>query len=203
MERPVLDFFLEFASTYSYPAVMRIGSLAEAAGVAVHWRPFLLGPIFRAQGWDNSPFNLYPAKGRYMWRDLERICGRLGLPFRRPDPFPQPSLLAARLAHVGLDEGWGEAFCRAVFAAEFADGRQIGDEAVMHDLLGGLGIDPAPALARARADATKERLRVATAEAERLGVFGAPSFVTADGELFWGHDRMAEALAWAVRPRGA
>jgi 2-hydroxychromene-2-carboxylate isomerase len=201
MDRPVLGFFFEFASTYSYPAAMRIGPLAEAAGVAVRWRPFLLGPIFRAQGWDDSPFNLYPSKGRYMWRDLERICGRLGLPFRRPDPFPQPSLLAARLAHVGLDEGWGEAFCRAVFAAEFGEGRQIGAEAVMHDLLAGLGVAPAPALVRARSDEIKDRLRATTAEAERLGVFGAPSFVSGDGELFWGHDRMAEALAWAVRPR--
>jgi 2-hydroxychromene-2-carboxylate isomerase len=168
----------------------------------VRWRPFLLGPIFHAQGWDNSPFNIYPPKGRYMWRDLDRICARLGLPFRRPDPFPQPSLLAARLAHVGLDEGWGADFCRAVYAAEFGEGRQIGDEAVMHDLLGGLGVAPAPALARARSDVIKDRLRAATAEAERLGVFGAPSFVTADGELFWGHDRMVEALAWAVRPHG-
>jgi 2-hydroxychromene-2-carboxylate isomerase len=203
MSRPVLDFFLEFASTYSYPAAMRIGTLAEAAGVAVRWRPFLLGPIFRAQGWDNSPFNLYPAKGRYMWRDLARTCENLGLPFRRPDPFPQPSLLAARLAHVGLEGGWGEEFCRAVYAAEFGAGRQIGEEAVMHELLAGLGVAPAPALARARADAIKERLRTTTAEAERLGVFGAPSFVTADGELFWGHDRMTEAIAWAARGRGA
>ncbi len=121
MSRPPLDFYLEFASTYSYPAAMRIGALADAAGVAVRWRPFLLGPIFKAQGWDNSPFNIYPAKGRYMWRDLERVCGRLGLPFRRPDPFPQPSLLAARIAHAGLDAGWGEAFCRAVYAAEFGE----------------------------------------------------------------------------------
>jgi 2-hydroxychromene-2-carboxylate isomerase len=203
MTRPVLDFFFEFASTYSYPAAMRIGALAEAAGIDVRWRPFLLGPIFHAQGWDNSPFNLYPAKGRYMWRDLERICGRLGLPFRRPDPFPQASLLAARLAHVGLDEGWGEDFCRAVFAAQFAAGRQIGEEAVMHSLLGDLGVAPAAALARSRSDAIKAALRATTAEAERRGVFGAPSFVTADGELFWGHDRMAEALAWAVRPRGS
>src|SRR3954471_20908201 len=164
MSRPVLDFFFEFASSYSYPAAMRIGALAEAAGVAVRWRPFLLGPVFRAQGWDNSPFNLYPAKGRYMWRDLERICGGLGPPFRRPDPFPQPSLLAARVAHVGLDEGWGGAFCRAAFAAEFGEGRQIGDEAVMHELLAGLGV--APALTRAGSDEIKQRLRATTAEAE-------------------------------------
>jgi 2-hydroxychromene-2-carboxylate isomerase len=203
MTRPVLDFFFEFASTYSYPAAMRIGALADAAGVAVRWRPFLLGPLFHAQGWDDSPFNLYPAKGRYMWRDLERICARNGLGFRRPDPFPQPSLLAARLAHVGLDEGWGEDFCRGVYAVQFARGGQIGDETVMRGLLGDLGVAPAAAFARARSDAIKERLRATTAEAERRGVFGAPSFITADGELFWGHDRMADALAWTVRPHGA
>ena len=200
MSRPTLDFYFEFASTYSYPAAMRIGALAQAAGVAVRWRPFLLGPIFKALGWDNSPFNLYPAKGRYMWRDLDRICARLDLPFRRPDPFPQPSLLAARLAHVGLDEGWGEDFCRAVYAAEFGDGRQIGNEDVLGDLLYDIGVSAESALARARSDEIKARLRAATAEAEQRGVFGAPTFICADGELFWGHDRMADALAWAVRP---
>jgi 2-hydroxychromene-2-carboxylate isomerase len=199
MCRPTLDFYLEFASTYSYPAAMRIGALADAAGVAVRWRPFLLGPIFKAQGWDNSPFNLYPAKGRYMWRDLDRVCGGLGLPFRRPDPFPQPSLLAARIAHAGLDAGWGEAFCCAVYAAEFGEGRPIGDEEVLSGLLQGLGVAPESALARARSDEIKARLRAATAEAEQRGVFGAPAFICADGELFWGHDRMAAALAWAVR----
>ncbi len=74
---PTLDFWFDFASTYSYPAAMRIGPLAAAAGVSLRWRPFLLGPIFKDQGWETSPFNLYPAKGRYMWRDLERICAVL------------------------------------------------------------------------------------------------------------------------------
>jgi len=198
MSRPTLDFFFEFASTYSYPAAIRIGALAKTAGVAVRWRPFLLGPIFKAQGFDNSPFNIYPAKGRYMWRDLDRICGGLGLPFHRPDPFPQPSLLAARIAYAGLDEGWGEDFCRAVYRAEFADGRPIGDEDVLRDLLQGLGVAAEPALVRARADEINARLRAATAEAEQRGVFGAPTFICQDGELFWGHDRMADALAWAV-----
>ena len=76
----MLDFFYEFASTYSYIAALRIAPLAESAGVTVRWRPFLLGPIFKAQGWDTSPFNLYPAKGRYMWRDLGRLCIDLSLP---------------------------------------------------------------------------------------------------------------------------
>ena len=96
--RPVLEFWYEFASTYSYLAAMRIEPLAEAAGVDIRWRPFLLGPIFAAQGWTSSPFNLFPAKGRYMWRDMERQAAALGLPFRKPDPFPQNALLAARVA---------------------------------------------------------------------------------------------------------
>ena len=109
---PSIYFWFEFASTYSYPAVMRIRPLAEAAGVTARFRPFLLGPIFKAQGWATSPFNLYPAKGRHMWRDLERLFADSNLPFRRPDPFPQHSLLAARVALAGLEQDWGEDFCR-------------------------------------------------------------------------------------------
>ena len=113
MPAPVLDFWFDFASTYSYPAAMRIGALAEDAGVRVRFRPFLLGPIFQAQGWTTSPFNLYAAKGRNMWRDLERLCADLGLPFRRPDPFPQNSLLAARVALAGLGRTDAREFSRA------------------------------------------------------------------------------------------
>src|SRR6516225_7280993 len=169
MPRPVLDFWFDFASTYSYLAAMRIGPLAEKADVWVRFRPFLLGPIFKAQGWTTSPFNLYPAKGRHMWHDLERSCAELQLPFRRPDPFPQNSLLAARVALTGLDQAWGEAFCRALFHAEFADGRRIDDAATVSDILAGLEIDPEGALAAARSDAIKARLRAQTEEAQRLG----------------------------------
>ena len=123
MAVPILDFWFEFASTYSYPAAMRAGPLANVSGVHLRWRPFMLGPIFKAQGWTTSPFNLYPAKGRNMWRDLERICGELGLPFRRPHPFPQNTLLAARVAVVGLAQPWGEEYCRAIYRAEFGEGR--------------------------------------------------------------------------------
>jgi 2-hydroxychromene-2-carboxylate isomerase len=134
-----------------------------------------------------------------MWRDLERLCADLGLPFRRPDPFPQNSLLAARVALAGLDQGWGEAFCRALFHAEFGDGRAIEDAAAIGDVLAGLQVDSASALAAARSDAIKARLRAQTEEAQRLGLFGAPSFTTADGELFWGNDRLEPALRWAKR----
>lgn len=197
--QPSLDFWFEFASTYSYPAAMRIGTLAKDKGVSVRWRPFLLGPIFKAQGWATSPFNLYPSKGRYMWRDLERICRALGLPFAQPEPFPQNTLLPARVAVVALAQHWGEDFCRAVYAAQFGERRNVGEPAAIVDILNALGQDAAAVMAQAQSDANKATLRAQTDEALRLGIFGAPSFITADGELFWGNDRLEAALDWAKR----
>jgi 2-hydroxychromene-2-carboxylate isomerase len=198
MAAPTLTFWFEFASTYSYPAAMRIGALAKRKGVVVKWRPFLLGPIFKELGWDTSPFNLQPAKGRYMWRDLERICAAQDLPFRRPDPFPQWSLLPARVALVGLETDWGEDFVRAVYTAEFGEGRPIDDQAVIADVLTVLKVDPQPVMAHAQSEQIKSRLREQIEEARTLGIFGAPSFVTPDGELFWGNDRLEAALDWAA-----
>ncbi len=192
-----LDFWFEFASTYSYPAALRIATLAQTKALTVRWRPFLLGPIFKAQGWDNSPFNLYPRKGRYMWRDLARVCAALGLPFQQPAAFPQNSVLAARVALIALAENWGEDYCRAVYRAEFAEGRNIGCPDVVGDILSALGENAPAVLQRAQTDANKDALRIQTEEAQRLGIFGAPSFVTADGELFWGNDRLEAALEWA------
>jgi len=199
MAKPTLDFWFEFASTYSYPAAMRISPLAEAAGVAVRWRPFMLGPIFKEQGWTTSPFNLFPAKGRNMWRDLERTCGTLGLPFVRPTPFPQNTLLAARVALVGLAEPWGEDYCRAIYRAEFAEGRTVEETETIASLLTALGLDAGAVLDRAQSNENRSQLRAHTEEAQRLGIFGSPSFVTAGGELFWGNDRLEAALNWARR----
>lgn len=198
MPRPTLEFWYEFSSTYSYLSAMRITDAAEAACVTVIWRPFLLGPIFGAQGWDTSPFNLYPAKGRYMWRDMEREAARLRLPFYRPNPFPQNSLLAARVALLGRDRGWTPAFTQAVFTAEFGKGRNIGDPVVLSEILAGIGADPQSILEEAQAEATKTRLRRIGDEAQSRGLFGAPTFFAEDGEMFWGNDRLEQALTWAV-----
>jgi len=199
MPRPVLDFWFDFASTYSYLAASRIGPLAAEAQVEVRFRPFLLGPIFKAQGWNTSPFNVYSAKGRNMWRDLERLSGDANLPFRRPEPFPQNGLLAARVAHVGFPQGWGERFCVNVFRAQFGEGLQIDEPATLCAILSRLGADPEAVLAEAQSDANKARLRDQSGEAQQLGLYGAPSFVTTSGELFWGNDRLEQALRWAKR----
>jgi len=194
-----IQFWFEFASTYSYLAAMRIERAAAQAGVAPVWKPFLLGPIFRNQGWSDSPFNLYPAKGRYMWRDLERICEKEGLPFRRPTQFPRNGLLAARVAVAGLSEPWCPAFVREVYRANFAEDRDIADPQVLAGLLHRVSPAAGPALERASSEEVKQRLRAHGDEAAALGIFGAPSFVVGR-ELFWGNDRLDEALAWAAAP---
>ena len=203
--QPTLEFWYEFASTYSYLAAMRIEALAAEAGVALRWRPFLLGPIFAAQGWTNSPFNLYPAKGRNMWRDLEREAARLGLPtVTPPKPFPQNSLSAARVATYGADQDWLIPFTKAVFATSFAEGGSIAEPAAVGRILDSLGLDGTQILKAAASETNKGRLKVAGEEARSRGIYGAPSFLTEDGELFWGNDRLEQALAWAAgeRPGG-
>lgn len=197
MTLATLTFWYEFASTYSYPAAMRLDGEAKARGVAVDWRPVLLGPIFGAQGLKDSPFNLYPVKGKYMVRDMERLCGELDLPFKVPSPFPQNSLLAARIA-TALEGAPREAFSRAVYQLEFGEGRNISDPLTAAEALRRAGLDPA-LVERAQSQDVKDRLRAATEEAQALGVFGAPSFTTADGELFWGNDRLEKALDWALK----
>jgi len=192
-----LELWYEFASTYSYLSVMRIEKVAAAAKLAVAWRPFLLGPIFRAQGWNDSPFNVYPAKGRYMWRDMERLAAGYGLPFRKPSAFPRNGLSAARIALLAEPEGWCPDWTRAVFTAEFAHDRDIADTAVLSGLLETLGQDPGAVLARAESPENKTLLREQTERAQQLGIFGAPSFVVG-GELYWGNDRLGDAVAKAA-----
>lgn len=191
-----MEFWFEYASTYSYLAAARVEDMARTARVEVIWRPFLLGPIFAAQGWRDSPFNIYPAKGRYMWRDMERLCAQYNLPFRRPSAFPRNGLMASRLTLVGLDEGWGADFARDVYRANFADDLDIGNAEILSTILTNLGVQSGAAMDKATSPAVKERLKSQTERALVLGIFGAPSFTVGE-ELFWGHDRLEHALSWA------
>ena len=194
-----LQFWFEFASTYSYPAVMRVGKIAEARGVELEWRPFLLGPLFHAQqGMKDSPFNVVPVKGSYMWRDVERTCEKYGLPFKRPGRFPQNGLMAARIT-LSLPQEARPNFVKAVFQANFAHDRDISDPQILHAAARRAGLDPLETLAAMTSEPVKEQLREETAVAAGHGIFGAPSFVTEDSELFWGNDRIEDALDWAVR----
>ena len=103
--------------------------------------------------------------------------------------------MAARIASVAAGEGWCPAFTRAVFRANFAEDREIGEAGTLREILESLGRDASEVLERAESPENKLTLRRSTEEATALGIFGAPSF-TVGGELFWGNDRLEQALAW-------
>jgi 2-hydroxychromene-2-carboxylate isomerase len=190
-----LDFFYFFGSVYAYPAVLRIASVAEQAGVTVRWRPFNVRPLMRE---NNVMLRDEVQKIRYMWRDIERRAAWHGLPYVKPPIWPtEPDLLASRVAMVAASEGWVEAYSVESFRAWFLEGLPLGSVDSLALILPRVGQDPVRVLALAeRADALA-RLEAETEAARKLGAFGSPTFV-ADGELFWGDDRLEEAIAWAA-----
>lgn len=196
MPKPRIEFWYDFASTYSWLSAIRIEALARDVDCDISWRPFLLGPIFKAQGWTTSPFNLYPAKGRYMVRDIARIADARGLTFVMPDPFPANSLTAGRLAIAVGNDRIGE-FTRRVYEMQFETGADISQLTTFEPILQAMSLDVTAMIAASETTAVKDALRNNTARAQSLGIFGAPTFVTADGELFWGDDRLEQACAWA------
>ena len=189
-----VHFWYEFASTYSYLAAMRVEAAALAADREIVWRPFLLGPIFAAQGMNDSPFNIYPVKGAYMWRDMERLCADAGLPWRKPSGFPRNGVLASRVVLAMADQQRA-AFSKAVYGANFADDLDISQPEVLLGILRALGLPAEELLEQAQSPEIRQSLRRQTEEAQALGLFGAPTF-TVGKEVFWGQDRLAQALAW-------
>lgn len=195
-----LHFWFEFASTYSYVAAMRIEELCQAAGVPLIWRPFFLGPIFNLQGWNTSPFALNERRGTYMWRDMERLTEKFGLPFRRPSVFPRNTTLALRVAAAQNSAPWIGRFIKAAFVANFADDRDLNDEQVVRALLRSAGADDERVMAEVLETDGHHALRRNTEEAIAAGIFGAPNCIV-DGELFWGEETLEDAIAWATSPR--
>ena len=189
-----LAFYYDFSSPYSYLAAARIEMLTKDYGIELKWCPILLGPIFRRQGLESSPFVVNRRKGAYMWRDMARLTAYHDLPFQKPSVFPLNSLLPARIAFAGRKAPWIGSFTRAVFHMAFALDEDISRPELMLALLRELDLDGEAVMRLANSNETKIGLRAAVAEAEAKGVFGAPSLITERGELFWGNDRLEAAL---------
>jgi 2-hydroxychromene-2-carboxylate isomerase len=193
-----MDFWCEIASTYTYLTVQRIDALARARGVDVAWKPFSLGPVFARRGLTTSPFNVEPEKGAYMWHDVARSAAALGLPFRRPSVFPRNTINALRIALLGVEREWGQEFVRAAMRANFEQDRAIEHESVLDEVLSELGLDGPAVRAEAVSPELRPKLRAQTERAISLGIFGAPTFLVGQ-EMYWGNDRLEEALEEAVR----
>ena len=199
---PHIEFWFDLSSNYSHLSAQRIDAEAARRGVRVRWLPFLLGPLFAAQGWNTSPFVLQQAKGAYVWRDMERRAARHGLAFRRPSEFPRPATLPMRVAAAHLDAPWMPSFCRALMLENFVHDRGVDGPEPSRAVLRALGIDPAAVLAHAESPEGRAVLRRLTGEALARGIFGAPTFFVGT-EMYWGDDRLDDALDDAARPAAA
>jgi len=192
-----IDFFQFYGSIHSYLSVMRITKLAAGAGVIVRWRPFNLREILIEQ--NNTDFVKNPVKMSYFWRDIERRAKKLGIKFRGPAPYPaDPDLVALRTGIVAAQQGWCESYSVATFKAWFLDQRPPGRDNNVADILAGLGKNAQEILALAVSDETAARLKAETQAARNLGIFGSPSFAVGK-EIFWGDDRLDDAMAVAAR----
>ena len=186
MARSVVRFYYDIGSPYSYIAAHRIGDLAAARGVEVTWRPFLLGGVFRAAG--NTMPAAVPARGRYMLTDLQRWAAREKVPFIFSSSFPHNTLLAMRvLTAAGADEL--VPLSMKLFRAAWAEDRNVADEAVLAEILTGLGQDAASVLEAAKSPEVAEKYKQNQTDAIDLGVVGSPCYVL-NGEPFWGQDRL-------------
>lgn len=200
--RQSIEFWFDFGSNYSYLTAMRIGPLAERMGVAVEWKPFLLGPIFKALGWESSPFVVQKERGGYAWVDTAREAARYGISFKKPTTFPRGSVLAHRVAIATAKESWHADYCRAMFQRNFALDLDIDGVDAVSEVLASVGQTSDAWIASANSDVVKQALRRQTEEAQARGVFGAPTFFVA-GEMFWGNDRLEQALERATSPAAA
>jgi 2-hydroxychromene-2-carboxylate isomerase len=193
-----IELWFDFSSNYCYPTIMRVESLAALHGVAVQWRPFLLGPVFKAIGWSSSPLFLHEAKSRYVWRDMYRRAERFGLPFVQPSVFPRRTLLPMRIATLASESSWIGEFCRLSMLAHFGANRDIDTHEAMQGILDHLVLPSAGLIADAESETNKALLRRRTQQAMVRGVFGAPMIFVGQ-EMFWGDDRLEDALEWATR----
>jgi 2-hydroxychromene-2-carboxylate isomerase len=194
-----VEFWFDLASNYSYLSAMRIEALAAQRGVPLVWRPFLLGSIFKDKGWSTSPFVLDPVRGAYAWKDTERQARKLGLAWHRPTVFPRDGLLATRVALLLADTPAVGPFVRACMHRNFVLDEDFATPDAVKTIIDALGLrlDAAALLHAAQQPANKLRLRQQVEAARAAGIFGAPSFVV-DGELFWGNDRLEDALSAAT-----
>lgn len=197
-QRSRLEFFLSYGSTYTYLAVMRLPKLAREACVEVVWRPFSLADLLTEVGLPEGPFSPFPNKLRYMWRDLERRALKYGLPFTNRPDYPWPYVETGLIGILAQQEGWVVPFSQHVYRAAFEHGNVLGARDTLDTAIKAAGHESERVFEMIAGNEIAETWRANTEAARQNGIFGVPSFVVA-GELFWGDDRIEDALGWATR----
>lgn len=191
-----LEYWFTAGSTYNYLTAHRIAGLCQDADVPLVLRPFYLGDLFKETGF--WPFHPDTARTRYMWHDIERDAASLGLSPTLPAPYPAPATpLANRVAYVTDQQGRGLAWLNTSYKAWFEDGHLAGSDENLARSLPAVGLEVDEVLSVAESTETEAALQALTDEAREKGLFGAPSFWVG-GEVFWGNDRLEQAVTHAA-----
>lgn len=191
------EFFYDLGSPYAYLSAERISRLfADAELEQPEWQPILLGGLFAR--FDRGSWARTDEREEGM-REVERRADAMGIqPIRWPDPWPGNMLHAMRVATYAKAIGRSVSFALAAFRQAFAGGRDLSDPDNVAIAAAACELHPNAIAKGAGSASVKERLRAATDRAGDLGVLGVPSVVVGD-EVFWGDDRLEEAVAAAQR----
>ncbi len=182
-----VEFYFDFSSPYSYLAATQLPDLGRRTGAKIEYRPFVLAAVFKATT-NDMPAKV-PAKGQYMFKDLERWAEFYGVRFKFSSHFPANTIKAMRLVLVADEQGKAESVVQGLFRAIWAEDRDLNDPVVLADIAEKAGLDPEAALAAIETQPIKDRLRANTDTAIAKGAFGAPALFVGD-ELFFGNDRL-------------
>ena len=193
-----IDFWFSIGSTYTYLSVTRLKEVSQKTGASFSWQPFSVRKIMREM--DNIPFPPNKqTKVEYMWRDIERRARGYGFGANVPAPYPlQEFDLANRVAVLAMQEGWCEDYVRETYRLWFIDGHEAGSDVNLTQTLSEVGQDKLRVLELADSSDLEAAYLNQTESAKQAGIFGSPSFIV-DGELFWGDDRLEDAINWASK----
>lgn len=178
-----IEFYFDYGSPFSYLADTQLPALAGRTGAEIVFRPILLGGIFKATG-NASPISI-PAKGKYMALELDRWARHYGIEIKMNPHFPFNTIRLMRGAVAALRQERFATYHPQMYRAVWAEGRNVGKEEVLRELLESSGIDPSSI----DGDEIKNELRANTDQAVARGAFGAPTFFV-NGEIFWGNHRL-------------
>ena len=193
-----IEFWFSIGSTYTYLSVIRLKEVEEKFGVKFSWQPFSVRKIMLEM--DNVPFPpTKQVKADYMWRDIERRAYCYGFEAKVPAPYPLKKFdFANSVAVLGVQEGWCAEYVSATYRRWFVDGLEPGSEPNVSESLREIGLKPGNVLKLAADDKIQKAYLKQTEQAQSKNIFGSPSFIV-DDELFWGDDRLEDAVNWAQR----
>ena len=190
-----IDFFFSIGSTYTYLSITRILEVEKKNQVKFNWKPFSVRAIMKEM--NNIPFPKDKLnKVNYMWRDIERRSEMYGFFAKTPVPYPLTEFdLANQIAILGLEKGWGIDYVRLTYKKWFQEGKEPAVDPSISEVCKELNIDKDEVISQANSKEIIDNYNLNTNSARDNKIFGSPSFVVKK-EIFWGDDRMEDAINW-------